>query len=158
MGQGFSPKGDKERFVLPADIRKIVSEASGNLTEMLVAKHEEWDCLIACGTSYSQQLADEIRAEHAAAMANGLPSQRSKRALLFGSLVKVNFDGSGRFILPQHLKQQARISDSIYIHGTLDYFTIWSPDVLNEQTGPEWIGPQASCASFAATGGGRGRK
>ncbi len=41
IGQGFSPKGDKERFVLPADVRKIVTEASANQNVMLAAKHEE---------------------------------------------------------------------------------------------------------------------
>ncbi len=158
IGQGFSPKGDKERFVLPADVRKIVTEASANQNVMLAAKHEEWDCLFACGTSYSQQLAEEIRAEHAQAIAHGQPSQRSKRSLLFGSLMQVNFDNSGRFVLPAHLKQQARITDALYIHGTLDFFTLWSPEVLMEQQGPEWIGPQASCASFLAAANSRGRK
>ena len=157
MGQGFSPKGDKERFVLPADVRRIVAEASANQTVMLVAKDEEWDCLIACGTSYSHQLAEEIRAERAAALAKGVPAPRSKRALMFGSFVQVNFDTSGRFVLPPHLKQQVGITDSVYIHGTLDYFTIWSPEVLARQEGPEWEGPKASCASLMANGG-RARK
>jgi len=157
MGQGFSPKGDKERFVLPADVRRIVTEASTNQTLMLVAKDDEWECLIACGTSYTQQLAEEIRAERAAALAKGQAVTRSKRQLLFGSFAQVNFDTSGRFVLPPHLKQPVGITDAIYIHGTMDYFTIWAPDVLMRQTGPEWDGAKATCASLMAAGG-RGRK
>jgi MraZ protein len=157
MGQGFSPKGDKERFVLPADIRRIVSEASHKETVMLVAKDDEWNCLIACGLSYSDQLAEEIRAERAAALANGQPVLRSKRQLLFGSFMRVNFDTSGRFVLPPNLKARAQITDSIYIHGTMDYFTIWSPEVLMAQEGPEWDGAKDSCASQMAMSG-RGRK
>jgi len=157
-GQGFSPKGDKERFVLPADIRRIVTEASGTLNEMLVARDEEWNCLIACGTSYLDQLAEEIRAERAAALAVGHPAARSKRALLFGSFVQVNFDNSGRFILPTSMKQRVGITDAIYIHGTMDYFTIWAPEVLAQQEGPEWDGPKDNCAAQIAAAGGRGRR
>lgn len=157
MGQGFSPKGDKERFVLPADIRKIVAEASDNINEMLVAKHEEWPCLFACGTSYKNQLAEEIRLKHAADVAAGRPSTRARDALVFGNLTRVAFDNSGRFILPAHMRGQATITDALYIHGTMDYFTLWSPDVLMAQTGDEWIGPKASCESYLAAVG-RARK
>ncbi|NOW44458.1 MraZ protein [Novosphingobium sp. SG751A] len=158
MGQGFSPKGDKERFVLPADIRKIVAEASDNINEMLVARHEEWPCLFACGTSYRNQLAEEIRVKHAADVAAGRPSTRARDALVFGNLTRVAFDNSGRFILPAHMRAQASITDGLYIHGTMDYFTLWSPEVLMAMAGDEWIGPKASCESYLAAAGGRARK
>jgi len=151
MGQHFSPKGDKDRFVLSADIRRIITDASANQSTMLAAKHESWNCLIACGTSYSQQLAEEIRAERAAALAKGQPTPQSLRVLMFGSFANINFDSSGRFVLPAHLKAQVGITDSIYIHGTLDYFTIWSPQVLAAQDGPEWDSVKATCASVMAT-------
>jgi MraZ protein len=157
MGQGFSPKGDKERFVLPADVRRIVAEASNEKTVMLVAKDEQWECLMASGLSYGQQLAEEIRAERAAALANGEPMLRSKRQTMFGSLVQVNFDNSGRFVLPPHLKAQVGIEDAIYVHGMMDYFAIWAPDVLMRQEGAEWDGAKATCASLM-TASGRGRK
>jgi len=157
-GQGFSPKGDKERFVLPADIRRIVTEASGNLNEMLVARDAEWTCLIACGTSYLDQLAEEILAERAAALANGQPAHRSKRQLLFGSFAQVNFDNSGRFILPAPMKQRVNIVDGIYIHGAMDYFHIWAPDELYKMEGPEWDDLKDDYAAQMAAASSRGRK
>ena len=135
-----------------------MTEASGALNEMHVARDDEWDCLIACGTSYLDQLAEEIRAERAAALAHGQPITRSKRQLLFGSFVQVNFDNSGRFILPAAMKQRVGITDAIYIHGTMDYFTIWSPEVLARMEGAEWDGPKDNCAAQIAAAGGRGRK
>jgi MraZ protein len=157
IGQGFSPKGDKDRFVLPADVRKLVTDASGDKNIMVVGKHEEWDCLICCGTSYSTQLAGEIRDEHQLALSNGLSSNRSRRSLQLGNLMPVSFDNSGRFVLPAHFKAIAGISDAIYIHGSLDFFTLWSPDVLAAQQGPEWLVPQATCASYQSSAA-RGRK
>jgi len=78
--------------------------------------------------------------------------------LLFGSFVQVNFDNSGRFILPAAMKQRVGIADAIYIHGTMDYFTIWSPEVLARMEGAEWDGPKDNCAAQMAAAGGRGRK
>jgi MraZ protein len=157
LGQGFSLKGDKDRFVLPADVRRVITQASENQDVMMVARHEEWDCLIACGTTYIDQLADEIRAEHEAAVKNGQKSDRARRSLIFGLFQPVSFDKSGRFTLSAQQRQLGSITDSIYFHGAMDYFTIWAPEVLAKQDGPEWIGPRISCAGYAAAPG-RGRK
>lgn len=157
FGQGFSLRGDKDRFVLNADLRRLICDASGKQNVMMVAKDQMWPCLIATGTSYIHQLAEEIKAERAAALARGEKLERSKRQILFGDLMPVNFDNSGRFVLPAELRKRAGITNAVYIHGMMDFFTIWAPEVLEQQEGDEWQGAKDSCAARMAEGG-RGRK
>ena len=38
-GQGFSPRGEKNRFVLPTDFRSKVKESSGNNRILCLDKH-----------------------------------------------------------------------------------------------------------------------
>ena len=142
-GQGLSLRGDKDRFVLPPIFRKAVIESSAGKSMVYVAKHHSWDCLIGFGESRRAGLIDEI--------------DRDLRMFQEFDCNEVGFDPSGRHVLPRHLRDLVNITDAVYFQGSGPYFTLWSPDVLAAQAGPQWASAKAACASLLAEGG-KGRK
>ena len=59
-GQGFSPRGDKSRFVLPADFRATVLAASGQSPTLCLDKHHKLPCLVGFGLSRAEAFADQF--------------------------------------------------------------------------------------------------
>ena len=154
-GQGFSPLGDKDRVVLPPQLRKTVRESSANARVLCLVKHDRWDCLMGFGLSRKLDLPGEIDREESVAVQAGKPFDRDTRyAQLFG-FNEVAFDDSGRFVLPGFLKKLAKIADGVFFQGTGPFFTLWSPAVLATM-GSGWEGAQATCAHLIEEAG-RGR-
>ena len=117
-GQGFSPLGDKDRVVLPPQLRKTVRESSANARVLCLVKHDRWDCLMGFGLSRKLDLPGEIDREESVAVKAGKPFDRDTRyAQLFG-FNEVAFDDSGRFVLPGYLKKLAKIDDGVFFQGT----------------------------------------
>ena len=130
-GVGFSLRGDKDRFVLPATFRKLVKDASHGSRILCVAKHERWPCLTGFGTSRLEDLPAQVEKEEASHLARGLP-----------------FDESGRFVMPGHLAQLGGLGDEVYFNGNGPFFTIWTPDALMTM-GTGWEPMQAACKALA---------
>ena len=151
-GQGFSPKGDKERYLLPAPFRKAVTESSAGKNLLLVAKHPTWECLVGYGESRRAGLMAEIDRDHELATRAGQPFDRDMRYFQMFDCAEIGFDNSGRFVIPAHLKALVGIGESIYLQGSGPFFTLWAPDVLARQQGPHWASAQAACASLMKGG------
>ena len=147
-GQGFSPKGDKDRYVLPASFRRTVTESSADKNLLLVSKHEKWNCLIGYGASRRDGLLAEIDRDYQVALGAGQPFDRDLRYFQLFDCTEISFDNSGRFVIPAHLKKLVGSTGSIFIQGSGPFFTLWSPDVLAAQEGPQWASAQAACASM----------
>jgi MraZ protein len=145
-GQGFSLQREKNRFVLPALIRKTVKESSGK-TLLCLAKHDRWKCLTGFGLSRVEDFDAEIEREEVRAIAANKPYDRDLRSMQLYGYFEVPFDGSGRFVLPDHLASLAGIENQIYFQGAGPFFTVWSPAVLAGM-GEGWEGPQAACANY----------
>lgn len=145
-GQAYSPAGDKGRFVLPASFRKAVIESSGGRV-LCLSKHERWNCLVGFGLSRKSELEDQLDREEERAIRLGRDFDRDTRAMQLFGFVELPFDGSGRFIMPDHLKALARIEDGLYFQGGGRFFTIWNPDELMKM-GAEWDSAKAACASL----------
>ncbi len=156
-GHGFSPKGDKGRYVLPAHFRKLVTESSRGENILYVTRHEAWNCLIGFGKGYYEKLDSEIDRDHENALRAGQPFDRAARDLVFGNIVDIVYDNSGRLIIPTYLRGTVEIDDQIYFHATRETFTLWAPHVLEQQEGPQWAVAKAACASFL-NGSGSARK
>jgi MraZ protein len=45
-------------------------------------------------------------------------------------VTQLPFDGEGRIVLPDHLRQHAAINDSATFVGRLNYFEIWQPETF----------------------------
>ncbi|HWU03684.1 MAG TPA: division/cell wall cluster transcriptional repressor MraZ [Novosphingobium sp.] len=156
-GQGFSPKGDKDRFVLPAAFRKTVTQSSGNKGVLLVSKHDKWPCLIGYGLSRRETLLAQIDREEEMAARAQTPFDRDMRYFQLFDDTEISFDTSGRFVIPAHLRKLAGMGEAIYFQGAGPFFTLWAPEVLAAQDGPQWASAQAACAHLMAEPG-RGRK
>ena len=151
-GQGFSLQREKNRFVLPAPIRKTVRESSSGKTQLCITKHDRWNCLTGFGLSRVDEFDAEIEREEVRAIQAGTPFDRDLRSMQLFGYFEVPFDGSGRFVLPDHLASLAGIGKEIYFQGAGPFFTMWSPDVLAGM-GAGWEGPQAACANFLREAG-----
>ncbi len=147
-GQNLSPKGDKERFVLPAPFRKAVTESSAGKNLLYVSKHPVWDCLVGYGESRRDGLMAEIDRDHEMATRAGQPFDRDMRYFQLFDCAEVGFDNSGRFVIPAHLKALVGIGEHIFLQGSGPFFTMWAPDVVEKLEGPQWASAKAACASL----------
>ena len=158
-GQGFSPRGEKGRFILPSDFRASVKNSSDGQRTLCLDKHDRFPCLVGFGLSRDQEFAAQIDREEQTAIARDRDFDRDLRAMQLYGYLKVGFDESGRFILPDHLAGLAEIADGLYFHGGGSFFTLWNPDVLLAM-GPGWESAQANCRALIAeaASGKRARK
>ncbi len=156
-GQGFSPRGDKHRFVLPVDFRATVLAASGNSPVLCLDRHHKLPCLVGFGLSRADGFADQILHEERIALERGEAFDPDERAAQLFGFLRTKFDDSGRFVLPEHLATAANVDDALYFHGGGSHFTIWAPDVLFTM-GSGWDSAKATCRALIAEGGSRGRR
>lgn len=158
-GQGFSPKGEKGRFVLPSDFRSAVKASSDGQRVLCLDKHDRFPCLVGFGLSRDREFAAQLDREEEIAIARDRDFDRDLRSLQLYGYLKVSFDESGRFILPEHLGGLGGIDDALYFHGGGAFFTLWNPENLFAM-GAGWESAQASCRALMADGGTakRGRK
>jgi MraZ protein len=61
------------------------------------------------------------------------PVARQLKRLIFSSAERCEIDRAGRMLLPQFLRESARLNGSAIIVGAGDFFEIWSPDLWAEQ-------------------------
>lgn len=149
-GQAWSPSGDKGRFVLPPAFRKAVKESSGGSRTLCLAAHDRFDCLIGFGLSHVEKLGQQIDREEERAIRLGqLDFDRDVRAAQLFGFEQLPFDDSGRFVMPEHLKELGKVTDGLYFQAAGDRFFVWAPAELAKM-GPEWKGAQAACAKLIA--------
>ncbi len=61
------------------------------------------------------------------------PSARLLRRLIFSSAALVDFDKSGRILIPQFLRDAVSIETNAILVGVGDYFEVWSAENWNKQ-------------------------
>lgn len=149
-GQAYSPAGDKGRFVLPPAFRKAVKESSGGNRILCLAAHDRFDCLIGFGLSRTEKLNAQLEREEERAirMADASFDRDVRAAQLFG-FEQLPFDDSGRFVMPEHLRDLGKVDDGLFFQAAGEFFFVWNPAEL-ERMGPEWKGAQAACAKLLA--------
>lgn len=157
-GQGLSQRGDKDRFVLPPAFRRAVAESSAGKSLFYAAKHHKWQCLVGFGEQRREGLLAEIDRDYALALQAGQPFDRDERMFQMFDCHEVGFDPSGRHVLPRHLRDLVTITEAVFFQGSGLWFTLWAPEVLMAQQGPQWASAQAACASLLADLGGKPRK
>ena len=156
-GQGFSPRGEKNRFVLPADFRATVKDASQGQRLLCLDRHHKFPCLTGFGLSRVETFPARIAREEEMAFKRGEDFDPDTRAAQLYGFLRASFDESGRFILPDHLAEQAHVSDALYFHGGGEFFTIWSPEVLFEMDSG-WDSAKATCRALLAEAAQKGKR
>jgi MraZ protein len=149
-GQAYSPPGEKGRFVLPSAFRKAVKESSGGNRILCLAAHDRFDCLIGFGLSRTELLSTQLDREEERAIRLGLTDfDRDVRAQQLFGFEQLPYDDSGRFVMPEHLRELGKVGDGLYFQGAGDFFFVWNPEQLAQMDGA-WKGAQASCAKLVA--------
>lgn len=142
MGQGFSPRGEKGRYVLPADFRKAIAPAETSARVLCVTKHDRWNCLVGFGIDRMDSFEALLDQQEQRADKQGAPFDRELRSMQLMNCAKLSFDASGRFILPEHLSGLCGISGSLAFLGGSPFFTMWAPEEIYSM-GPGFEAQQA---------------
>jgi len=148
-GQDFSLQRDKNRFVLPPQFRKALKARNedGGAT-MLLMKHSEYECLIGFADDHVASLNARIDREEELAARNGKDFDRFKRSMEVHAYIPVPFDGSGRFVLLDRLRKQAKIVEGAFYNGAGDFFTMWAREEV-ARLDDSWANIKEACESLA---------
>jgi MraZ protein len=71
--------------------------------------------------------------EHINQMSMTDPTARHLKRFIFSAAERAEFDRAGRLLLPQFLRESARLSGAAVLVGVGDYFEIWSPEIWAQQ-------------------------
>lgn len=149
-GYAFSPAGDKGRYVLPPGFRKAVKESSGGSKTLCLAAHDKFDCLVGFGLSRIEKLQQRLDDEQERAIRSGdAEFDYDTRAQQLFGFEQIPFDDSGRFVMPEYLRDLGMVEDGLFFSGAGDSFMIWNPAELERQ-GPAFKGAQAACRKQVA--------
>ena len=162
-GQGFSLKGEKDRFVLPPDFRKALresgtDEAGAVRKELCLQLHPDFPCLIAFGLGREAEFDAQLDKEEDNALRRGAPFNRQVRSSQLFGFLKVPFDDSGRFVLPPRFVKGAVIADQLYFQGAGPEFLIFNPAELMKLPEAEWRHAQLACEDLAEQALAKARK
>lgn len=136
--------------MLPPAFRKAVKDSSGGNRTLCLAAHDRFDCLIGFGLSRTEKLGDQLDREEERAIRLGQHDfDREVRAAQLFGFEQLPFDDSGRFVMPEHLKELGKVEDGLYFQAAGDFFFVWAPQQL-KLMGPEWKSAQAACEKLLA--------
>jgi len=153
-GQGFSPRGEKGRYVLPPAFRNAIAPTSADERVLCVAKHDRWNCLTGFGLGRKATFEAQLDREQESALRLGREFDRELRSIQLWSFSELSFDASGRFSLPDHLAELASIDEGICFLGGGQFFTLWAPKQLYAMD-QAWAGQQALCRKLEADAKGK---
>ena len=107
----------KGRLTIPANYRPLLPDSQAFVTQgfdtnLMVMATEAFE-------SFSQQLSETSLTD---------PEARQLMRLIFSYAEEVNIDGAGRILIPQYLRQVARIESAVVVIGMGSMFELWSPE------------------------------
>ncbi len=107
----------KNRVILPSAIRDKLSD-----DDRLVLTVGLDQCLTLYPAPRFEQFVEQT-------VQGGPTSQARKlRRKLVGKAREVNVDSQGRLVIPEHLKEEAGITNTVTVVGNVDSVELWSPD------------------------------
>lgn len=107
---------DKKRLSVPAKFRK-------ELGKKAVVTHG----LDACLTVYPWDEWKEF-ANSLSRLSKGKAEDRQFSRFILSGASEVEIDSVGRILIPEHLKQYARLSEKVVLAGVFDHVEIWDGD------------------------------
>jgi MraZ protein len=156
-GQGFSPRGEKGRYVLPPAFRNAIAPEQGDPRTLCLARHDRWNCLTGFGLSRTERFEAQLDREEESALRLGREFDRELRSIQLWTFSEIPFDASGRFVLPEHLGELCGIDGAICFLGAGQFFTLWAPKQLYAM-GQGWEGQQAVCGKLEADAATKGKR
>lgn len=111
----------KGRVSLPADFRDLLSTVDDSRT-FYIFPSPKHHALEACDKTFVENLVAQI--ENQTAM---FSDEEDRMSSLLGSMRRVSYDSTGRFVLPDDFADDVGIGDSARFVGVGGRFTIWNP-------------------------------
>ncbi len=107
---------DKKRLSVPAKFRK-------DLGKKAVVTHGLDACLSIYPMDEWKEFADSL-----AGLSKGKAEDRQFSRFILSGATEVEIDSVGRILIPEHLKQSARLSEKVTLAGVYDHVEIWDGD------------------------------
>lgn len=123
----FTNKIDKKgRISLPSLFRNALP--NNNRSEVILFKSLKHSSIEGCNSNRINEIAERI---------NKLDifsdDQDDFSTSIFSEIVPTNIDQEGRFLIPENLKEHAKISSEATFVGQGFYFQIWEPSAAKER-------------------------
>lgn len=122
LGQYGHNIDEKGRLTIPARFREQLEAGGAYITRGFE------DNLIVFTASRFDQISERINAMSLTDLA-----ARQLKRLIFANAVGVEFDKSGRILIPQFLREPANLTTNAVVVGQGTYFEIWSPESWEKQ-------------------------
>ena len=137
LGQFQHTLDEKGRLTVPARFRELL-DGGAYITQGLD------QCLVVMTSpSFNHTLAN------LSAMNMADPNARLLRRVILSNAFSLEVDKAGRVLVPQLLREYAKLEGEAVVAGQGDYFEIWSPSAWNEQM-KQIQDAQANYERFAA--------
>ncbi|MCH7555228.1 MAG: division/cell wall cluster transcriptional repressor MraZ [Proteobacteria bacterium] len=117
----------KGRVSVPAQFRAALMNQSFAGVIAFPSFRENCDAIEACGMDRMNQLSESL--DNLDPFSN---EQNDMAAVLFGAAVQLPFDGEGRIMLPDRLRDGAGIVDRTVFVGCGKTFQMWAPEAHAE--------------------------
>ena len=137
LGQFQHTLDEKGRLTVPARFRELL-DGGAYITQGLD------QCLVVMTSPSFNQTMSNLSAMN---MAD--PNARLLRRVILANAYSIEVDKVGRMLVPQQLREYAKLASDAIVAGQGDYFEIWSPDAWNEQM-KQIQDAQANYERFAA--------
>ena len=134
-GSALNAVDAKGRLSVPSFIRQVIERRS-DARAIILGVHEVDPCLIAYDRNHNRNLyADSERRRLAEEGAD--PEAHFARARrTFGITEEASYDGSGRIVLPQMMRDKGKIEDLALFVGVGGTFEIWNPQLALQSSDP----------------------
>ena len=116
----------KGRISLPSTYRSILNEK--NKIELVLFKSFKYKSIEGCGYKHIESIAKRIDQLDIFS-----DDQDDFTTSIFSELRLVNLDSEGRFIIPDNLRDYAKINNEATFVGQGHSFQIWNPDLAIER-------------------------
>jgi MraZ protein len=112
---------EKGRLIIPAKFREDLGErfivTRGFDQALFVYSLEQWEAL-------------KEKIENLSAASPD--TQRAFERLFFSGAVEAELDKQGRVVIPQHLREHAKIDKDVYVNGVSSKVEIWAKEVWEQ--------------------------
>jgi MraZ protein len=122
LGQFYHTIDEKGRLTMPARFREILV-ADG----AFVMRGFDQNLMVLTAESFA------LVYQRVNQMSMTDPGARLLRRLIYSYAAPVEFDKTGRILIPPFLREAAGIKSEVVIVGSGDYVEIWSPELWQQQ-------------------------
>jgi MraZ protein len=155
-GSGLSTIDAKGRATIPAELRDMVAQSSGE-NAVCIARHPTLPCLIGFGRAERAKLREDVEAQWQAALQRGADFDRELAGVNASSIFETPFEASGRFVVSPIHRHFGKLADKAFFFGATTHFMLWNPDMFMEAAPPAFAHVREELEYWLLESGRRGK-